>query len=251
MIPYIDIPALHLVGSLRVQPFGVLVALGLVTGYAVARREARRRGLDEARIGDLVLWTVVGGFVLAHLVSAIFYFPDEVARNPWELLKVWDSLSSYGGFAGGALGALIAIRRYRLPLWPTVDTLAAALIAGWFFGRLGCTVVHDHPGRLSDFFLAVNYPGGARHDLGFDEWLFTIGLNVTVFLMLRRDPPPGSVLALLMIAYAPVRFGLDFLRTADRHYLGLTPGQYFSVALLIGGLLVLRRVRSRRELQPK
>jgi hypothetical protein len=38
-----------------------------------------------------------------------------------------------------------------------------------------------------------------------------------------------------------VRFGLDFLRTADVRYLGITPGQYASIALLLGCLWLLLR----------
>lgn len=247
MIPYIDIPPIRLVGPLAIQPFGLLVAIGLVVGYQVAMWETRRRGLDPKHTGSLVLWTLIGGFVVAHLVSVVFYFPEEIAANPLVLLKFWGSLSSYGGFAGGALAALYYIRREKLTLWPHVDMLALSLIAGWFFGRMGCSVVHDHPGKLSDFFLAVKYPGGARHDLGFYEWLFTILLIAGAFTLRRLDLRPGSVLVMIMIAYAPVRFGLDFLRTADRLYAGLTPGQYFSIALLIGGFVLWRRLPPRER----
>ena len=242
MIPYIDIPSIQLFGPLHIQPFGLLVVTGLMLGYRVAMRQANARGLDREKVGSLVLWTVIGGFILAHLVSEIFYSPDQVRQNPLVLLKIWTSLSSYGGFAGGLIGAWLFLRREKLPFWPHADLLATALTAGWFFGRLGCTVVHDHPGKLSDFFLAVQYPGGARHDLGFYEWLFTIGLNLLVFGLLRRGPKPGAIVVTLMLAYAPVRFLFDFLRTADRHYLSLTPGQYFSVALLLGGLFLFWRL---------
>ncbi len=242
MIPYIDIPTIQLFGPLKIQPFGLLVVTGLIVGHRIALRQADARGLDREKVASLVLWTVIGGFILAHLVSEIFYSPDQVARNPLVLLKFWTSLSSYGGFAGGLIGAWLFLRREKLAFWIHADLLATALTAGWFFGRMGCTVVHDHPGKLSDFFLAVRYPGGSRHDLGFYEWLFTIGLNVLVFSLLRRGPKPGTVVVTLMLAYAPVRFLFDFLRTADRHYLGLTPGQYFSVALLLGGLLLFWRL---------
>ncbi len=249
MIPYIDIPSIPLFGPLKIQPFGLLVVIGLVLGHQVALRQAKARGLDREKVASLVLWTVIGGFILAHLVSEIFYAPDRVARNPLVLLTIWTSLSSYGGFAGGLIGAWLFLRKEKLAFWPHADLLAAALTVGWFFGRLGCTVVHDHPGKLSDFFLAVQFPGGARHDLGLYEWLFTIGLNLLVFGLLKRNPKPGTIVVTLMLAYAPVRFLLDFLRTADRHYFGLTPGQYFSLALLLGGLLLFWRLGLAKPLE--
>ena len=36
--------------------------------------------------------------------------------------------------------------RTRRPWLPMADLLAQALVVGWVFGRLGCTLVHDHIG---------------------------------------------------------------------------------------------------------
>ena len=54
--------------------------------------------------------------------------------------------------------------------------------------------------------------------------------------------------------YAPVRFGLDFLRAtdldaADPRYFGLTPGHYGAIVLFVLGLLVL--IRTRRDPWPE
>ena len=119
---------------------------------------------------------------------------------------------------------------------------------GWFFGRLGCTIVHDHPGLPSDFILAVEYPSGARHDLGFYEWLFTIALIVLLFVIRRRGYPAGVLTGITCVAYAPVRFMLDFLRVGDERFYGLTPGQYFALVLMVvGGWVLVRAVRPPRR----
>ena len=34
------------------------------------------------------------------------------------------------------------------------------------FGRMGCSIAHDHPGLESDLWFAVQYPHGGRFDLG-------------------------------------------------------------------------------------
>ena len=46
------------------------------------------------------------------------------------------------------------------------------------FGRLGCTLVHDHVGSRSEFLLAIRFPDGARHDLGLYELLYTVAVLV-------------------------------------------------------------------------
>jgi phosphatidylglycerol:prolipoprotein diacylglycerol transferase len=125
------------------------------------------------------------------------------------------------------------------------------LAVGWFFGRLGCSIVHDHPGLPSDFILAVQYPTGPRHDLGFYEWLFTIGLIVLLLMLRRRGLPAGMLTGVVCVLYAPVRFMLDFLRVGDRLYYGFTPGQYLAVVMLIAGVAVLMRACGKQRKAPE
>ena len=115
---------------------------------------------------------------------------------------------------------------------------------GWLFGRTGCFITHDHPGRVTDFFLAVdNYRGAGepRHDLGLYEVFWSIAVVALFLFLARTRRRPGFYMALFCLLYAPVRFGLDFLRATPEHggdirYAGLTPGQYGSIALLLTGV---------------
>jgi phosphatidylglycerol:prolipoprotein diacylglycerol transferase len=126
-----------------------------------------------------------------------------------------------------------------------------ALVIGWVFGRLGCTLVHDHLGRPSEFLLAVRFPDGPRHDLGLYEFLYTVLVLVPAVVVLNRRPrPPGTSVAVLALLYAPARFLLDFLRQtdlpgADASHLGLTVAQYGCIALAGVGIGLLMRIRRR------
>lgn len=238
MIPYIEIPTMQLWGSITVQPFGVLVAMGCIAGAITARWHAISCGLDTRRFSSLLAWTLIAGFLFSHIVVLLFYYPERLSFSV-DLLNIGKGMSSFGGFFGGALGAVIFLRYHRLPVLAYGDALLLGLTVGWFFGRLGCSIAHDHPGLPSDFILAVDYPTGSRHDLGFYEWLFTIGLNVLIFAIRPNELRPGVLTGLICVLYAPVRFMLDFLRVGDKLYYGLTPGQYFAVVLLIAGVSVL------------
>jgi phosphatidylglycerol:prolipoprotein diacylglycerol transferase len=109
---------------------------------------------------------------------------------------------------------------------------------------------------LSDFFLAVKYPRGARHDLGFYEFLFTLlVLYPTTRLLGRKPRPDGFFLALAPIIYSPVRFLLDFLRSTDYgnvdpRYLGMTAAQWLCIAMLAGGVWGMWLVLRRSEIRP-
>ena len=250
MIPYVELPSLHLRGSFTLQPFGLLVATGCVVGYAVGHGYCRQAGLDSGAFRRLALWVTVAAFLMSHWVALGLYYPAQLpailAQQPLQLLAIGASMSSYGGLAGGALGMLLYGKLHRLPLRAYGDAIIVGWLAGWYFGRLGCALTHDHPGLHSDFMLAVQFPEGPRHDLGWYEWLYTIGLNLLVLAIRRRPLPAGALMGLVSLCYGAGRLGLDFLPVGDTRYSGLTPAQYGSVALLLVGIWVLVTRHPRR-----
>ena len=131
--------------------------------------------------------------------------------------------------------------------WEYLDALTTGTAAAWFFGRLGCTIAHDHPGQRTDFFLAVDFPDGPRHDLGFYEWLLTIAINVLLYFWKGRLCSPGMTVGIVCAFYGPARFLLDFLRIEDKRYWGLTPAQYVSIFLTAFGMWVLITITNRRN----
>ena len=250
-IPWFKLEGITIPGTqIGIQPFGVLVAIGVLAGMRLSEWHAQRLGMRKDVIADLATHVVIIGFIIGHVFDMVLYYPEKVLEKPWELLMIWTSLSSYGGFFGAVIGGFYWRWKRKLPLFPALDQIAFGLPLGWFFGRLGCFVVHDHPGSITDFPLAVDgfeYQGvtGPRHDLGFYEVLWSAAV-VPLFLLLDRKPRPyGFWLGLISVLYAPVRFGLDFLRQADRTYGELTPGHYSSLLTLALGIYCFWRAYRR------
>ncbi len=238
-----------------IQPFGILVATGVVLGTKLAEWYAKDNDIRPEILSDFATHVVFIGFIISIILDAIFYHPERVGEflsaPSWETMKPLMGLSSYGGFIGAIVG--IGVWRWRrgMPAWPLADAVAFAFPLGWIFGRTGCFVVHDHPGIESHWALAVdnyNEMGVPRHDLGLYEVFLAAAVLGLFFFIRSRIPqekrPMGLWVALLPIIYTPVRFGLDFLRTADETYYGLTPGHYASIGLFITGLMLLRYVRA-------
>jgi phosphatidylglycerol:prolipoprotein diacylglycerol transferase len=249
MIPYWNF-RLGTFAGVDVHLFLVMVVLGVVLGDRITVRQAKKRGLAEGDAKYLNYWLVVGGFICAHLVSLIFYFPDRIRENPWVLLYVWAGLSSFGGFLGATLAFWWTTRRMGTSRLIYADSVALGLAPAWVLGRLGCFAAHDHPGLRSGFFLAVRYPEGSRHDLGLYEALLTAVLTVVLYRYAKRPRPAGFLIALTCTLYAPVRFGLDFLRAtdvehADPRYAGLTAAQWACLACFALGCLLLFRLRGK------
>jgi phosphatidylglycerol:prolipoprotein diacylglycerol transferase len=247
MIPYFNQPRLDL-GPLAIHAFGVLVAAAVLVGIRVIKIRSAKDGLDALLAQQLTSWILVGGFLGAHLVDRLVYFPAETLEDPLSLLFFWEGLSSFGGFAGALTGIALFLRSHSLDgkTWRYLDVVAYAFPFGWVFGRLGCFLAFDHPGSPTRFILGQEYRDGVvRHNLGLEEAIYTLVI-VLVFLALGRSRRPAGVfVGGLALLYAPFRFSLDFLRKIDVRYFGFTPAQYGSVALAICGIAILVRAHRR------
>lgn len=259
-LPYFTIPKLWIF-----QPFGILVAIGVLLGAKLIYRRVERLGLNMDHARGLVAWSVVFGFVGAHVIDVLAYQMDDLKRDPLLLFKVWAGISSYGGFIGGTVGYLLYTMRHKLPIAVWGDTLMIGLVPGFTFGRLGCTIVHDHIGRLTDFPLAMHYTEevirthgypiepGLHHNLGLYEFVFCLALTGILFLLVERKPrPPGTVIAVMALLYAPVRYLMDYLRieATDPRYFGLTFAQWTSgLTLAIGVIMLVRIIMQKPSLE--
>lgn len=241
MLPYIEQPVLDL-GFYRIEAFPVLVGAALVTEFQIVMRRAPRHGIDRHTASSLLGWAIFLGLVGAHLFDVVAYTPQRLLENPFELLRFWGGISSFGGMLGGLLGVYVVMRRRKMPardMLRFVDCLLFALPFTLALGRLGCALKHDHPGITSTHWLAVAFPDGARFDLGMLEFLYASLLAVLFALLGRRRWPDGFFIGLFFAAYGPVRFALDALRVSEARYFDWTPGQYLSLAATAAGLWTL------------
>jgi len=242
-----------------IKPFGTLVALGVYVGSMITMARARERKLDTQMMSDFIFWVVAAGFIISHVLDAIFYHPHRVMEDPLYLIRIWDGLSSYGGFIGAVVGAW-AWRFYRKQkILEYIDITVSAFPVAWVFGRSGCAAVHDHPGMLSNAWYAVQYPDRylqagyqGRLDLGLIEMVLTIPLAIACVWLWRKKPfrPVGFYIGVTLTAYAPVRFVLDYLRVTpddavfggaiDPRYATLTPAQWACFLALGAGLFFIK-----------
>ena len=246
VIPWFELPSLSL-GPVTIQSFGVLSALGILAAASLAARGARQLGKDPQVILDYSVAGVLAGIVCGHLVHLFAYHPEEL-ENPWRILKFWEGLSSMGGLAGGVVAAMVWFRMKRIRFHDYADAFALGVAPGWGVARLGCFSVHDHPGVKTDFFLAVRFSDGPRHDLGLYEALLLFAIGALVWVLHRRGVLRGRLLAVLGLVYGVGRFFLDFLRAsdvayADARHLGLTFAQYASVAVVAYAVWAFVRFR--------
>jgi phosphatidylglycerol---prolipoprotein diacylglyceryl transferase len=260
-LPYYAIPHLTIGFGLKIEVFGVLVALGVILGTRVLDKYAIWHRADDAHIRGLTWWLLVSGFIGAHVFDVLAYQWDKLVEDPLLLFKLWMGISSYGGFIGGAIGYAIYVWWKRLPprLW--ADISAVGLLPAFTIGRIGCTIVHDHPGSPTTSALGFDYPLSFTDNLGYTtamrlhnlalyEFAYLLPINVLIlWLAFRKGKrlPAGTLAALLGLLYAPVRFFLDYLRptATDPRYGSLTFAQWSSIlALGVAMYLLVQLLRN-------
>ena len=259
MIPYFHLPGVSL-GPFTLQAFGIFAALGVYTGAALAVRESRRHGLDPEPLSEWAVWGVASGVVFGHLVHLFLYHPEEL--HDWRrILAFWEGLSSFGGLLGGVLAAVVFFHRRHIRIDDYADSWALGIAPGWGIARIGCFVIHDHPGVKTTFPLAVNFPpsamatlgfSGVRYDLGLFDALALFAFTAILYLLRSKGLLRGRLMAVLALLYGTSRFLFDFLRASDvpypdARYLGLTPAQYFCFGLWAYGLYKLSTVSRAKE----
>jgi phosphatidylglycerol---prolipoprotein diacylglyceryl transferase len=287
----IAFPFIHmgeLSSKVPIQSFGLIVAIGVLIGAALLRRYAEWHGVDDEIIRGLLGWVTVSGFIGAHEFDMIFYNWDKIGDHTvvhppswwplgegiypsnWPLpLKLWEGISSYGGFLGGAIGWIIYVWWKRKDFRLFADITIVGLLPAFSIGRIGCTVVSDHVGAAVDptkwyAFLAMDYPRKlnmgnlAEHypnltgetikawNLGLIELLYLIPVNaIILWLAFRPKPRPnaGYLTVLTGLMYAPVRFLMDYLRPedSDPRHLGFTFAQWASIlAFAVAGYALMK-----------
>jgi phosphatidylglycerol:prolipoprotein diacylglycerol transferase len=275
VIPYVAFDRIP--GPIPIAVFGLLVGTAVVVADPIFKRRVQLYGLDRSAAGELAWYAFAVGLVSAHLFSVLFYYPHELGDDPWLIARLWERVSSFGGMLGGALGAALYLHRKRYVLsvrqrWAFMDSVAFVTPFGWAIGRIGCSLVHDHPGRLTTFPLAISlateearvfiesvyvaagvpFPASVAglgfHDLGWYELLYLSLIVCPLFVWLSRNRaenlgrPPSWWVSTFVFLYAPARILLDFLRVGDARYAGLTPAQYAAIAMLVAAVYLRRNV---------
>lgn len=243
--------------------YGLMVAVGLLAAIQLAAWRAKRRGVSPDAVYDLALFAVITGFVSARVLYIFLNF-DEFQASPRDLIFSRTGFVFLGGFVGAALASVAFLQWKRIPVLAMADIMVPSLALGHAFGRIGCHFagccwggpcsveplgirvgLHLQPDGSPFYNALVDQieRGKALPDalLSNPVWpvqLMEAGalLLLTAGLLLfdARNRRPGRTLALYVMCYAVIRFGLEFLRgDLERGVFGaLSTSQIISLALV-------------------
>ena len=238
-------------GPLVIRWYGVMMAITVLTGVAMALRVGPRLGIPAQEIDRLTLPFVLLAFVGARLGYVVSH-PAEFT-SPVEILRVYHGgLTSHGAIAGGFAALWWASRRRGLPLWTLADTTIWAVPLGNIFVRFGNFMNGELYGDVTALPWGVTFPGvpGPRHPLQIYEMVFATAILALTLPLVRRRQFPGQIFWTVVTLTSAGRIVLDLLRSEDRVIGIVTLGQIPAAILTaIGVFFLMKSTRSSRSTQ--
>lgn len=236
-------PILFKIGGLSIYTHGVLAVIGILAGVFLLDLFARRSDLKFNFLIDSIIYSVLAGIVFARLTYYILY--NSQFSTFREVFYLWQGgMVSYGGFIAGALMFAVLMRINRQPVSRWLDIGGIAFLIGLIFGRLGNVFAGEYSGIISDSKIAVD--GVIPVTLLEAAFLIIVSaLMLALFFKTKLRQIPGMLFTFSLFLYGGGRFIIDFWRDEKSLALGISLGQYVSLALcflaVVWFIFVLRR----------
>jgi len=250
--PQFDPVAITL-GPVSIRWYGLMYLVAFVAGLLLGRLRLRMRpdlGWTTRQLDDLLFYCVLGVVVGGRLGYVLFYKFSEYLHDPIRILYVWEGgMSFHGGFLGVILAMWWFGRNHGRGWFEVTDFLAPLVPLGLCAGRIGNFINAELWGRPTDVPWGMIFPNvdeqpRPRHPSQlYEAALEGVLLFVILWVFARKPRPTGAVSALFLIGYGSLRFLVEYTREPDNFLgllaLGLSMGQWLSLPMIIGGVVML------------
>lgn len=262
---------LPILGELTITSFGLMMVTAFLLGAWALRVRLRELGEDPYLAGDIMVAALIGGLLGAKIYYLLLNWRVTLA-HPSDMLFARSGLVWYGGFIGGALAVIWLGRRRGHTVGFLADLVAPALALGYGVGRIGCFLVGDDYGRPTESWIGIAFPegmpptraGALREHFGLDlpsgvpdgqllrvypTQIFEAAAGLLIFWALWRlrdhGHRAGWLFGLWLLAMGAERLLIEFFRAKDDRFFGpLTLAQAISLALIVLGVVLWKRLRS-------
>lgn len=244
------------IGPLTVYGYGLMIAVGVISGWIAAEYRARKQNINSDHIFPLMLWCLVGGLLGARILFWITEWKEILADPGFILRTMTDGFVVYGGIMGGILAGWLYCRRKKLCFLEYFDLMIPSVALAQGFGRIGCLLAGCCYGKETEGWLSITFHDSdfAPNDVAlvptqiYSSILDFVHFGILLYLA-RRKKAQGQVAAFYMIFYSIGRFVLEFYRgDLIRGQVGvLSTSQFISIFILAAGIGLLIYVTHKRR----
>lgn len=239
-------PELFKIGPIPIRSFGVMLIIGFLVGYWVAKRRAPRFGVDPSKVADVAVFALLAGVIGARIgwvVQDLGYY----TKNPIEILRLTEGgMTSYGGILFGFVAVWAFCKRAGISLASMLDVLAVPALILHGFGRIGCFLNGCCYGSPCELPWAVTvHPDGGGTYLGhpaqiYDTLMAFASAGLLSVLERAKGWKRGASVAWFFILYGISRFVYELFRSGYSSHssfgLSLPDGQIVAAIMVAIGI---------------
>jgi len=240
-------PIFFTIFGFDVHFYSIFFTLGLAAGCLIfvfgdkrLRKDFREPMLDAYLY--ILIAIMVGAKLLYVLVNINAYINDPA----YLLVDLRRGFLFYGGLIGAIFAMILFFRKKDLPVWYFVDAAAPAIPLGHAIGRIGCIFAGCCFGSPTHLPWAFIYPatcpiapaGVPLHPYPVYEIIGNLILFAVIMSLRYKSKVPGRMMAIYLIGYGALRFGLEFVRGDFVPSIGIfSQSQIISVIMTIIGVI--------------
>ena len=240
------IPRLLSLGPLPVNSFGLMVALGILSGVFILEASFSRQGINPKFAERYAL----GGGFTGIIGARLWYMLENwgtVKHDIWGSLTAGAGFTFYGGFITATIVLLTMTWWDKIKLHKLLDSVGPALALGYAIGRVGCQLAGDGDyGIQTSTILGMSYSTGVVATppgvLVFPTPLFESLMSLCVFAFLLRAEElnkysrPYMRFGLYLSLMSLERFLIEFIRVNPKIVAVLSEAQVLAIGLFATGL---------------
>jgi prolipoprotein diacylglyceryl transferase len=253
-------------GPLRLNAYGLMIALGVIAAVWVFGRRMERMGIgtrDDA--ASVAIWAVAAGVIGARLYHIVTSWSSDFSKHPIDMLKVWQGgLGIPGGLLAGVLVGVWRVYRRGLPVGWAITAATPGLPLAQAIGRWGNWWNQELFGRptklpwaleIHDDKLPVGYASGTTfHPTFLYESLGCLAIvGLLLLIEHRKRLRPGRLMAIYVAMYSFLRFWVEGLRIDPAHKAGgLRLNEWVALVVFVAAVayLVIDAIVHRGEPAP-
>ena len=231
--------------------YGIILACAMLAGLFLCMKQAKRFGLTEDNVLDLVLWAVPCCILGSRIYYVIFYL--DLYRNAdgsldWgRIVAIWDGgLAIYGTVIAGVIVVLIFTKVKKLRFAAMTDLAVMGLLLGQIIGRWANFINREAFGGLTDLpwrmrlWVSTTQYIEVHPTFLYESLWNLVGLLLMLFVITRGRRFDGENTWFYFLWYGLGRSWIEGLRTDSLYLFNWTfMGQPIRVSQVLSMVMVV------------
>ncbi len=267
-----NVPQGFTIFGFYISLYGVIIAIGVMAGIALAAHVARKTGQNPDDYWDFAIYGVIFGVIGARIYYVVFEW-DSYKDNLLEIFRMRNGgLAIYGGVIAAFITLFVWCRIKKRDPREIGDTAMAGLLLGQIIGRWGNFTNREVFGKYTDGLLAMRIPLEAVrdrtditediashitedinyiqvHPTFFYESALNLLLLAAILLYYRHKRFQGEICLMYLGGYGIIRFFVEGIRTDQLKLAGTSIAVSQVLGIVLFGLAVVADVGIRIHLR--